>query len=160
MFKIFATVLTLLVPMAVLAESSVVLGRVESVESIDIGPFDCPTAGTCSGGYRLRLRGAHPVVGVETSDPLVAVLSLHLRTGQPRKGDQMLLVLEPIADMRLRNEIGASFYALDASVGRDRFCLLKGPLTWGIEVAEGSLADDGAHRPNCFALASKTKRRT
>ena len=143
-----------------LAESSVVLGEVESAESVEIGPFDCPTAGTCSGGYRLRIRGTHAILGTERSDPLVAVLSLHLRTGQPRKGDQMLLVLEPIADMQLRTELGASFFVLDASVGRDRFCLLKRPSIWGIEVEQGSLADDGAHQPNCFALASKAKRRT
>ncbi len=156
MAKLLTLLFLVVLAAPAMAEPTVVLVKVQSAQPLPDDPFDCPTAGTCSGGVRLGLskgRGfSGPALGGRTS----AVLSLHFDRGAPRPGEEFLLVLEPIADLAERQTLGADYFVVDGSRGGSQFCLLNDPAKWGLSVPEEAPAE-GSRGGHCFSRAALLK---
>ncbi len=151
MFRVMVASLLAVYSAPALAETAVVLARVEKVQSLGSGIFDCPTAGTCDGGWRVRVHQVQWVSGPKVKAGASIVLTFHTRGGPLKRNEELLLVLEPIPDESERSLLKADYFVRDWSRGGNPLCLMQEPSVWGLEISKQALLADSEGVARCIS---------
>ncbi len=150
MFRFIVASLLAVYSAAALAETAVVLARVENVKSLGPDIFDCPSAGTCDGGWRVNVHQVQWVSGPKVKSRASVVLTFHTRGGPLKRKEELLLVLEPIPDSSERSLLKADYFVRDWSRGNSPFCLMQEPSVWGLTISKQALLPDSEGVARCF----------